>query len=174
LAIRPATSTVSLQKNVVLLCHGILGGGVLAALPVKVLVVDDFEPFRQFVLSMLGEKPELQIIGEASDGFEAVQKAEALRPDLILLDVGLPTLNGIEAARRIRRLVQKSKIVFVSQESSADVVEEAFRLGAKGYVVKTDAGRDLLIAVSAVLRGETFASTGLAERNVQKHSVHSL
>ena len=93
----------------------------MATSPVKVLVVDDYEPFRRFVSSMLGEMPELQIIGEAADGLEAVQKAEELRPDLILLDIGLPILNGIEAARQIRRLVQESKIVFVSQESSADV-----------------------------------------------------
>ena len=141
--------------------------------PVNVLVVDDYEPFRQFVFSILRERSDLQIIGEASDGLEAIQKAEDLRPDLILLDIGLPSLNGIEAARRIRRLVQESKIVFVSQESSADLVEEAFRLGAKGYVVKIDVGSDLLSAVSTVLRGETFSSTRLTEGNLQKHSVHS-
>jgi DNA-binding NarL/FixJ family response regulator len=116
---------------------------------------------------------ELHVIGEVSDGVEAIRKAEELRPDLILLDIGLPTLNGIEAARQIRRLVQECKIVFLSQESSADVVQEAFRLGAMGYVVKTDARSDLLTAMSAVLRGETFASSRLAERSSQEHSVHS-
>ena len=139
----------------------------MAASPIKVLVVDDYEPFRRLVVSMLGERPELQIIGEASDGLDAVQKAEELRPDLILLDVGLPTLNGIEAARQIRRLVQESKIVFVSQEFSADVVQEAFRVGALGYVAKMDAGSELLTAVSAVLRGETLASSRLAKLSVQ-------
>lgn len=147
--------------------HDILGGGVLAASPIKVLVVDDYEPFRRLVVSMLGKRPELQIIGEASDGLDAVQKAEELRPDLILLDVGLPTLNGIEAARQIRRLVQESKIVFVSQEFSADVVQEAFRVGALGYVAKMDAGSELLTAVSALLRGETLASSRLAKLSVQ-------
>ena len=146
----------------------------MAASPVKVLVVDDYEPFRRFVCSMLGERPELQIIGNASDGLEAVQKAEELRPDLILLDVGLPTLNGIAAARQIRRLVQESKIVFVSQERSADVVQEAFRLGALGYVIKTDARSELLNAVSAVLRGETFASSELAEHSFTEPSVQPL
>jgi DNA-binding NarL/FixJ family response regulator len=86
-----------------------------------------------------------------------------VRPDLILLDIGLPGLNGIEAARRIRRLSPESKILFVSQESSADVVEEGFRLGALGYVAKMDAGSELLTAVNAVLRGEKFASTRHAE-----------
>lgn len=94
----------------------------MAASPVRVLVVDDYEPFRRFVCSMLEGTSELQIVGEALDGVEAVQKAEELRPDVILLDVGLPTLNGIEAARHIRRSAQESKILFVSQESSADIV----------------------------------------------------
>lgn len=92
------------------------------------------------------------------DGLEAVQKAEELRPDLILLDIGLPTLNGIEVARRIRKLSPESKIIFVSQESSADVVQAALALGAQGYVVKAQAATDLVAAVEAVLAGKTFVS----------------
>lgn len=122
----------------------------------RLLVVEDYEPFRRFVWSMLEKRTELQVIGEALDGLEAVRKAEELQPDLILLDVGLPTLNGIEAARRIRKLSSESKILFVSQESSADVVQEALRAGARGYVVKTDAGSELLEAVNTVLRGDLF------------------
>ena len=118
---------------------------------VRVLVVDDYEPFRQFVCSTLRKRPELQVVGEASDGPEAVHKAEELQPDLIVLDIGLPILNGIEAARRIRKLSPESKIVFISQESSADVVQEALALGALGYVVKAHAGSELLAAVGAVL-----------------------
>jgi DNA-binding NarL/FixJ family response regulator len=128
----------------------------------RVLVVEDYEPFRRFVCSTLGTRPELQIVGEASDGLEAVQKAEELQPDLIVLDIGLPTLNGIEAARRIRRLSPESKILFISQESSADVVQEALALGALGYVVKTHAGSELLAAVEAVLEGKRFISASLA------------
>ena len=104
----------------------------------------------------------MQIVGEASDGLEAVQKAEELQPDLIVLDIGLPTLNGIEAARRIRKLSPESKILFVSQESSADVVQEALALGALGYVVKAHAGSELLAAVEAVLQGRQFISSGLS------------
>src|SRR5882724_6817787 len=109
--------------------------------------------------STLEKGPELQVICEVSDGFEAVQKAEELKPDLIVLDIGLPTLNGFEAARRIRQLSPESKILFLSQESSADVVQEALRLGALGYVVKGHAQSDLLPAVEAVLRGERFISS---------------
>ena len=125
-------------------------------------MVDDYEPFRQFVCSTLGKIPGLRIVGEASDGVEAVRKAEELQPDLILLDVGLPSLSGIEAARRIRKLSPKSKILFVSQASSADVVQEALRSGALGYVAKTQAGIDLLAAVEAICQGERFVSAGLA------------
>ncbi len=128
----------------------------------RVLVVEDYEPFRRFICSTLGKRPELRIVGEESDGLEAVHKAEELQPDLILMDVGLPTLNGIEAARRIRKLSPESKILFVSQESSADVVQAAFRLGALGYVVKTNAAIELLAAVEAVRQGRQFVSAGLS------------
>src|SRR5437868_10931618 len=107
---------------------------------VRILVVDDYESFRRFVCSTLERRPNLQIICEASDGSEAVQKAEELQPDLILLDIGLPKLNGIEAARRIRKLSPGSKILFVSQDLSADFIHGALATGARGYVVKTDAG----------------------------------
>jgi DNA-binding NarL/FixJ family response regulator len=125
---------------------------------VRILMVDDFEAWRHFTLSLLRGKSELQVVGEASDGPEAVGKAVELKPDLILLDIGLPTLNGFEAARQIRTLVPECKIIFLTQESSADVVQEALSLGACGYVVKARAGSDLLAAVEAVLSGKTFVS----------------
>ena len=121
-------------------------------------MVEDWEPFRNFICSVLGQRPELQVVGEVIDGLLAVQKAEELKPDLILLDFGLPTLNGIEVARRVRTLCPESKILFVSQELSAAVVQGALAEGAKGYVLKTDARRELLTAVDAVLRGEQFVS----------------
>jgi two-component system nitrate/nitrite response regulator NarL len=121
---------------------------------IRVLVVDDFEPFRQFICEALGKTPDLQVVGEASDGFEAVQKAVELKPDLILLDIRLPTVNGIEAARQIRKLVPESKIIFLSQESSAEIVQEAFSLAAWGYVVKAKAGSELLTAVETVILGK--------------------
>ncbi len=121
-------------------------------------MVEDSEEFHKFICSTLGERPELQVVGEVTDGLQAIQKAEELQPDLIVLDIGLPSLNGIEVARQIRKLSPKSKILFVSQESSADVVREALGTGAHGYVVKIDAGSELLIGVSAVLRGDQFVS----------------
>ena len=103
----------------------------------------------------------MRIIGEASDGLEAVQKAEELNPDLILLDIGLPKLNGIEAAHRIARLVPAAKILFLSQETDADVVAAVLSDGAKGYVHKQNAISELPSAVEAVLQGDRFVSEGL-------------
>jgi DNA-binding NarL/FixJ family response regulator len=137
----------------------------LAISSIRALVVDDFEPFRRFVASVLQELPTVQMICEASDGLEAVQKAEELQPDFIVLDIGLPKLNGLEAARQIRQLSPNSKILFLSQESSADVVQEALGLGAFAYVVKSDAGSELLTSVNAVLRGEKFVSGRFAGRD---------
>jgi DNA-binding NarL/FixJ family response regulator len=99
-----------------------------------------------------------KVIGEVSDGLAAVQKAVELQPDLMLLNIGLPTLNGIEAARQIRKLVPESKIIFLSQESSADVVQETLSIGAWGYVAKTRAGTELLAAVEAIMSGKRFVS----------------
>jgi DNA-binding NarL/FixJ family response regulator len=130
-----------------------------SAAVVRVLVVEDFEPFRRFVALTLAGVRDLQVIGEVSDGLAAVQKAVELQPDLILLDIGLPTLNGFEAARQIRKLVPKSRIIFLSQESSAYVVQEALSIGAWGYVVKTSAGTELLAVVEAVMSGKRFVSS---------------
>jgi DNA-binding NarL/FixJ family response regulator len=128
---------------------------------VRVLLVEDFEPFRRFIRTTL-QKAELQIIAEVSDGLEAVRKAEELQPDLILLDIGLPGLNGIEATRRIRKRSPESKIIFVTQQSSADVIEEAMNSGALGYVVKARAASDLLASVEAVREGRKFVGNGWA------------
>ncbi len=131
----------------------------MAKPPISILVVDDFEPFRRSVRSTLENEIELHTLVEASDGVEAVEQAQYLQPDLILLDIGLPKVNGLEAARRIRALAPRSKILFLSQESSVDVVQAAFSAGASGYVVKIDAGSELPTAVKAVLRGEKFVSS---------------
>lgn len=127
-------------------------------LAVRILVVDDFEPFRRLILSILQPKQEFSVVGEACDGLEAVHKAQEFKPDLILLDIGLPSLNGIEVARQIRKLVPNSQIIFVTQESSPEGVEEALNVGARGYVLKTKVRSDLLNAIQTVLSGESFIS----------------
>ena len=112
------------------------------------------------IISVL-EKAGLAVIGEASDGLEAIQKARELRPDLILMDIGLPKLNGIEAARRVCRLLPNAKILFISMETSADIVKEVFRAGAVGYVQKPHVGSELLPAIEAILSGKQFIGPSL-------------
>jgi DNA-binding NarL/FixJ family response regulator len=128
----------------------------------RILVVDDYEVYREYLRRKLQSRPELQILGEASDGLEAVQKAEELQPDLILLDIGLPKLNGIEAAHRISQLVPRAKILFVSHDNDAEVVAGALSNGAKGYVQKQNANKELLPAIEAVLGGGRFISESQA------------
>jgi DNA-binding NarL/FixJ family response regulator len=126
---------------------------------IRVLLVEDYPDWRRTVRELLGERPELQVICEVADGLEAVQKAGELKPDLIVLDIGLPKLNGIEAARQIRELSPNSEIIFLSQDNSADVVQVALTTGARGYVYKSDVRTDLLPAIEAVLRGKQFVSS---------------
>jgi DNA-binding NarL/FixJ family response regulator len=112
--------------------------------------------------TILGEKPELQVVCEVSDGLEAVRKARELQPDLVLIDIGLPSLNGIEAARQICQLSPKTKIIFLSENYSAEIMKEALRPGGCGYVIKSEAGSELLDAVEAVILGKQFVSARMA------------
>ena len=134
-------------------------------------MVDDLQSFRELICSTLQQRTDFLIIGQASDGLDAVHKSEELKPDLILLDLGLPRLNGMEAARRIRRLVPNAKILFVSQESDTDIVQEALSLGS-GYVAKLAVASDLIAATKAVLRGELFIS-GILARNLLRGLINS-
>jgi len=125
---------------------------------IRVLLVDDHEPFRRYVCTMLQERPNIQIIGEAEDGLQAVRQAGDLQPDGILLDVGLPGISGVEVARQILESTCTARIIFLTQESSPEVVQEAFDLGAWGYIIKAQAGAELLPAVGAVSRGQRFVT----------------
>jgi DNA-binding NarL/FixJ family response regulator len=128
---------------------------------VRILVVDDFEPWRQQVCCILETRSELRVIAWAADGWEAVRKAGELQPDLILLDIELPYLDGIKTASRIRQVAPRAKIIFLSQNNDRDVVQAALSTGAQGYVLKTDAGSELLCAVAAVLGGADFVSSAI-------------
>jgi DNA-binding NarL/FixJ family response regulator len=120
---------------------------------------------------MVAENALLCPICETSDGGEAIAKARELRPDLILMDIGLPKLNGLETARRIRELVPSAKIVFLTQESDIDVVQEALGIGARGFIAKGQAGTELLAGLELVLQGEPFVSSGLRGKVCNEMSI---
>ena len=128
---------------------------------VRVLLVDDLEPFRILVRSLVQEQSAFQVVGEASDGLAAVQQAKELQPDLVLLDIGLPELDGLGAADRIREVSPSSRIVFLTQYNSPEMVRAALDGKAYGYVLKTDIG-ELLAAMRAVLSGNRFVSASVS------------
>jgi DNA-binding NarL/FixJ family response regulator len=130
---------------------------------VRVLVVDDVELWHTFVQGHLDKEPNLHVVGVVADGLDAVRKAEEVRPDLILLDIGLPGLNGLEVARQIRKAAPTATILFLSGESDPDVVREAFSAGGLGYVLKLDTAQELIAGIESVLLGRRFVSSSLLE-----------
>jgi DNA-binding NarL/FixJ family response regulator len=136
---------------------------VLAKSIIQVLLAEDFQPYRAMVTSLLSADTHFQVICETSDGVEAAEQARLLGPDVILMDIGLRNLNGFEAARRIREFLPAAKIVFLTRETDADVMQEAFNLGAAGYIFKQRTRSDLLPALAAIVEGKQFVSEGSSD-----------
>jgi DNA-binding NarL/FixJ family response regulator len=122
----------------------------------RILIADDHEAVRKGVCAILGSRDDVEICGEAENGKEAIEKAVALTPDLIVLDITMPVLSGFEAAREIRRILPHMPILILSMHESNQLIEEAKKIGVQGYVTKTQVGGTLLQAVDALLRKETF------------------
>lgn len=139
---------------------------------VGVLVVDDFAQWRRVVVAAVQGRLGLRVIAEAADGIDAVDKAADLQPDLVVLDIGLPRLNGIEAAQRIKGASPKSKVLFLTENYSSDVAEAALDTGASGYVVKSASARELIPAVEAVLAGRQFLSDKVSALTVESVQLH--
>jgi DNA-binding NarL/FixJ family response regulator len=142
------------------------GESALRERRVTVLLVDDHEPFRNIISSLLASNLTLRVVAEASDGLDAVRKAWLLQPDLVLLDIGLPLLNGIEAARRIRCLAADSKIVFLTQETDPEVIQEARGLGASGYIVKSNAESELLATIELIFQDQDTQNIAMHSSSV--------
>lgn len=126
--------------------------------PIRLLVVDDYKPWREWLRSKLCDSDRFQIVEEADDGYDALAKAYNLNPDLVLLDISMPGLNGIETASLLREAVPCAKIVFLSQNNDSELVRAALHDGGNGYVLKTEAESDLLPSIKAVFEGEGFCS----------------
>jgi DNA-binding NarL/FixJ family response regulator len=131
---------------------------------VRILIVDDSEPWRRWLCAELGKHKGLRIVGEASDGLEAVKKAHELKPNLVLLDIGLPNLNGFEVANRLAQSTSESRVVFLTMHTDKEIVKRALSNGAGGFVLKKDALTDLLPAIAAVLEGRRFVSRSIGNK----------
>jgi DNA-binding NarL/FixJ family response regulator len=132
---------------------------------VRILVVDDHPVVRQGLRALIASRSEWEIIDEAEDGIQAVERADRLQPDVVVLDVSMPKMDGLEACRRIRRNAPKSEVLFVTQHDSPQMMREAMSAGAKGYIVKSDAARDLLAALEAVSQHKVFFAHNHGQAN---------
>jgi len=130
---------------------------------VRILVVDDLRYWQDFIRVCFEKRPDVVMSGVASSGLEAIERAAVLQPDLILLDIKLPGMNGIQAAERIRQLVPNTKIIFLTVESDPEIVRDAFRAGGDGYILKWDTANELIIGMETVLLGKRFTSRGIGE-----------
>jgi DNA-binding NarL/FixJ family response regulator len=129
----------------------------------RILIADDHEIVRQGVRSLLENHPGWEVSGEAKDGREAVERCKALQPDLVLLDIGMPTLNGLDAARQILASCPLTRVLILTMHDSEQVVRDVLAVGARGFLLKSDAGRDLVSAVEALQRHGTFFTSRVAE-----------
>ncbi len=131
--------------------------------PVNIIVADDHEVVRQGLRTILEAQPGWQVVAEAVNGREAVEKAASLRPDVAILDIAMPEMNGLEAARQILKAVEGTEVLILTMHESEQVVHEVLRCGARGYVLKSDAVRDLVAAVAAVRQHKPFFTSVVAE-----------
>lgn len=128
---------------------------------IRVLTVDDSPPWQLYILKSLETESDLKIVAQVGDGLEAVQEAAKLCPDIIVMDLGLPCINGLEATRRIRSVSPNSKVLFLSEHRSQGFIDAAFEAGASGYVLKSDAASDLVAGIRAIVEKKEYVSRSL-------------
>ncbi len=131
--------------------------------PIKILIADDHAVLRDSLAAFLGLYPELEIIGQAADGLEAIDQAMRLQPDVLLLDIGMPKLGGLEVTHRLKRDLPHCKIVILSQYHDPDYVLPLLKAGANGYVLKKAGGKEVVQAIQAVSRGEAYLHSAVAQ-----------
>ena len=149
----------------------------MAADVINVLLADDHTIVRQGLAKLLEGEPDIRVVGEAENGREAVKKAERLRPHVIVMDIGMPILNGIEATRQIIKTLPGTKVIILSMHAHDRYISELFTVGASGYLLKDSTGADIIKAIRAALDGGTYLSPSISRRviddyiNLKKKSV---
>ena len=131
--------------------------------PVSIMLADDHTIVRQGLARLLEEQPNLKVIGEATNGRDAVEKAKQLKPDILIMDIAMPRLNGIEAAKRIRKHLPETKILILSMYSHEHYIYELIEAGISGYLLKDASGRDIIKAIHAAMNNETFLSPSISK-----------
>jgi DNA-binding NarL/FixJ family response regulator len=135
-------------------------GGIMGA--VRLLIADDHEIVRRGLRALLEAQPGWEVAAEAADGRDAVEKAKLIKPDITILDISMPALNGLEAARQIVRSVAQTKVLVLTMHDSDPLIQQVLEAGARGYLLKSDASRDLVSAVDALRRNKTFFTPKVA------------
>jgi DNA-binding NarL/FixJ family response regulator len=137
--------------------------------PIRILLADDHTIVRQGLARLLQDQPGLEIVGEAINGRMAVEKALTLKPDVVVMDIAMPILNGIEAAKRIKRQLPNTKVIILSMYGHEHHVNELLETGVSGYLLKDSSGRDIVTAIQAAMRDETFLSPAISKVLVDKY-----
>jgi two-component system, NarL family, response regulator NreC len=136
---------------------------------VRILIADDHTIVRHGLTRLIDEQPDLKVIGEATNGHMAVEKATELKPDIIIMDIAMPRMNGIEAAKRIRKQSPKTKILILSMYSHEHYIHELLETGVSGYLLKDASGRDIITAIRSAMRNETFLSPTISTMLVETY-----
>jgi DNA-binding NarL/FixJ family response regulator len=137
--------------------------------PVRILLADDHTIVRQGLARLLEEQRNFKVVGEAVNGQDAVEKAEKLKPDIIIMDIAMPRMNGIEAAKRVRKVMPETKIIILSMYSHEHYIHELLECGVSGYLLKDSGGQDIIKAIRAALKNETFLSPSISKKVVDAY-----
>lgn len=137
--------------------------------PITVLLADDHTIVREGLTKLLESDPNLKIVGEAKDGREAVSKVEKLKPDIVLMDISMPMLNGIEATRQIKKISRQTKVIILSMHSHDRYIGELLSLGASGYLVKDSTGANIMNAIKAAMKGDTYLSPSISRMVIENY-----